>query len=156
MKNSQKSLVLCALVIMICLVYLIFFFQDLWWRKTATYLCRQYYFADFFHKRAGGGGNPPFQKIRNSSLIHLNTSTIFSLLGWNFSGIILWTFFLANKFSAQCTMVPLSTRICLKSNQLRPILKIVNFDMRFPKIFVSTCSDLLQPWEILVFVIFKL
>ena len=54
-----------------------------------------------------------------------------------------------------CTMVPLSTRSCLKSNKLRPIL-MVKFVVRFPKIFVSTCSDLSNQEKYCFFVIFKL
>ena len=40
-----------------------------------------------------------------------------------------------------CTMLPLSTKSCLKSSKLRPILN-GHAVMRFPKIFVLTCSDL--------------
>ena len=52
-------------------------------------------------------------------------------------------------------MVPLSTRICLKSNKLRPILN----GQFWHAISKNICLNVFgskQPWEILVFVIFKL
>ena len=55
----------------------------------------------------------------------------------------------------QCTMVPLSTRICLKSKKLRPILN----GQFWHAISKNICLNVFgskQPWEILVFVIFKL
>ena len=55
----------------------------------------------------------------------------------------------------QCTMLPLSTKSCLKSSKLRPILN-GQFCHAISK---NICLNVLgskQPWEILVFVIFKL
>ena len=55
----------------------------------------------------------------------------------------------------QCTMLPLSTKSCLKSSKLRPILN----GQFCHAIFKNICLKVLgskQPWEILVFVIFKL
>ena len=55
----------------------------------------------------------------------------------------------------QCTMLLLSTKSCLKSSKLRPIL-IGQFCHAISK---NICLNVLgsnQPWEILVFVIFKL
>ena len=57
--------------------------------------------------------------------------------------------------SYHCTMIPLLTRSCLKSSKLRPILN-GQFSYATSK---NICLNLLgskQPWEILVFVIFKL
>ena len=54
-----------------------------------------------------------------------------------------------------CTMVPLSTRICLKSNKLRPILN-GQFCHAISKNICLNVFGSKQPWEILVFVIFKL
>ena len=55
----------------------------------------------------------------------------------------------------QCTMIPLSTKSCLKSSELRPIL---NGQFRHA-ISKNICLNVLrskQPREILVFVILKL
>ena len=56
---------------------------------------------------------------------------------------------------SQCTMVPLSTRSCLKSNKLRPIL-IGQFYHAIFKNIVLNLFGSKQPREILVFVILKL
>ena len=58
-------------------------------------------------------------------------------------------------FSIQCTMVPLLTRICLKSNKLRPILNGQFYHAIFKNIGLNLFGSK-QPREILVFVILKL
>ena len=55
----------------------------------------------------------------------------------------------------QCTMVPLSTRSCLKSNKLRPILN-GQFCHEISKNICLNVFGSKQPREILFFVIFKL
>ena len=55
----------------------------------------------------------------------------------------------------QCTMIPLSTRSCLKSNKLRPILNGQFFHAIFKNIGLNMLGSK-QPREILVFVILKL
>ena len=54
-----------------------------------------------------------------------------------------------------CTMVPLSTRSCLKSNKLRPILNGQFYHAIFKNIGLNLFGSK-QPREILVFVILKL
>ena len=55
----------------------------------------------------------------------------------------------------QCTMIPLSTRSCLKSNKLRPILNGQFYHAIFKNIGLNLFGSK-QPREILVFVILKL
>ena len=55
----------------------------------------------------------------------------------------------------QCTMIPLSTRSCLKSNKLRPILN-GQFCHAISKNIGLNLFGSKQPREILVFVILKL
>ena len=57
--------------------------------------------------------------------------------------------------SDQCTMVPLSTKSCLKSNKLRPILNGQFYHAIFKNIGLNLFGSK-QPREILVFVILKL
>ena len=55
----------------------------------------------------------------------------------------------------QCTMIPLSTRSCIKSNKLRPILNGQFYHAIFKNIGLNLFGSK-QPREILVFVILKL
>ena len=85
-------------------------------------------------------------------------------LGWSitWSHIHTWWFFnfpsskcVNYCIIGHCTMLPLSTKSCLKSSKLRPILN-GQFCHGISK---NICLNVLgskQPWEILVFVIFKL
>ena len=61
----------------------------------------------------------------------------------------------AQSFFIQCTMVPLSTKSCLKSSKLRPILN-GQFCHAISRNICTNVFGSKQPWEILVFVIFKL
>ena len=57
--------------------------------------------------------------------------------------------------ASQCTMIPLSTKSCLKSNKLRPILN-GQFCHAISKNIGLNLFGSKQPREILVFVILKL
>ena len=57
--------------------------------------------------------------------------------------------------ASQCTMIPLSTKSCLKSSKLRPILN-GQFCQAISKKIGLNLFGSKQPREILVFVIFKL
>ena len=57
--------------------------------------------------------------------------------------------------ASQCTMIPLSTKSCLKSNKLRPISN-GQFGQAISKNIGLNFFGSKQPREILVFVILKL
>ena len=111
------------------------------------------------------GRTPTWSRFRESpSLIGEETSSDDSpsrgtsrATGYALRFGLLWPLLVCREISQvpHCTMVPLSTRICLKSNKLRPILN----GQFWHAISKNICLNVFgskQPWEILVFVIFKL